>query len=709
MGWGLLYRDCPKLKLQLFLLPVLMVLLFPGTLLAQQNELDAKQREAIISRVENIAENSEQELDYSDLLDGLYYYIENPLNINYATFDELKSLLFLTSFQINKIIEYRNQYGNLLTINELQAIEGIEPELIDLLIPFITISAEQTTYKLNAKNVFKYARHDLFIRYGRVLEEQEGYMPISDSAKEASPNSYYLGSPDKLYARYGFNYGNRVRFGITADKDPGEQFFTGSQPRGFDFYSAFGWITDLGPVKKIVVGDFHAEFGQGLTLWTGLAFGKSPDAFLISRNPRGIRPNTAVNENRFLRGGATTVELGRFEITGFYSQKKIDANVGDADTLNQEISFVTSLQQTGYHRTSAEVADKNVLGEQIYGGYVAYRNNYLKVGATAYKIHFDAPVENDGQLYKKYYFTGTDNYNYGLDFNAIFGKFNFFGEFSMSENGGMAFLAGMQAVLSSRVSLSMLYRNYGLEYQNLYGLAFGESSNNQNETGLYSGILLRLHKNWTFTGYADFYKFPWLKYRVDAPSQGQEYLAQLNYFIRRDVEAYFRFRSETKNLNSSTETTMPKIDETLKQSFRFQISYLVLPSVILKNRFEVLRYKRTGHETGYGYLLYQDVLIRPPEKPYDITFRYAIFDTDTYDERIYAYENDVLYAFSIPAYYYKGSRFYILFKYEITDWLDFWLRYATTWYSNQNTIGNGLDEIQGSRKSEIKAQLRFKF
>ena len=123
----------------------------------------------------------------------------------------------------------------------------------------------------------------------------------------------------------------------------------------------------------------------------------------------------------------------------------------------------------------------------------------------------------------------------------------------------------------------------------------------------------------------------------------------------------------------------------------------------------MLRYKRTGHETGYGYLLYQDVLIRPPEKPYDISLRYAIFDTDTYDERIYAYENDVLYAFSIPAYYYKGSRFYILFKYEITDWLDFWLRYATTWYSNQNTIGNDLDEIQGSRRSEVKAQLRFKF
>jgi hypothetical protein len=700
---------CFDLRFLMVLLPLMLLLLSGISLKAQQPGLDLRQREAIISRIETIAEQSEQELDYSDLLDGLYYYIENPLNINYAEFDDFKELLFLSDFQINNIIKYRNQYGNFLTVNELQAVEGLDPALIDLLIPFISVEAEKQAQTYKAKNVFKYARHDVFIRWSRVLQEQEGYKPISDSAKEASPNSYYLGSPDKLYMRYGFNYSNKVRFGITGDKDAGEEFFKGSQTQGFDFYSAFGWITDLSAVKKIVVGDFHAEFGQGLNLWTGLAFGKSPDAFSIKRNARGLRPNTSVNENRFMRGMATTIAVGKFEITGFYSQKKIDANVGDVDTLNQEIGFVTSLQQTGYHRTNAEVADKNVLGEKLLGGHVEFRNNFLSVGATAYKTQFDAPVENDGQLYKKYFFTGTENFNYGLDFNLLVNKFNFFGEFSMSENGAMAYLAGMQAALSSRVSLSMLYRNYGLKYQNLYGLAFGESSQNRNETGFYSGLLLRLHKNWTFTGYADLFSFPWLIYRVDAPSKGQEYLAQLNYFVRHDVEMYFRFRSQTKNLNSAEETTMPKIEETLRQSFRFHISYSVLPGITMKDRFEAMRYKRGIQDFKYGYLLYHDIILRPFEKPFDITLRYALFDTDTYDERIYAYENDVLYAFSIPAYYYKGSRFYLLFKYEITDWMDFWVRFATTWYSNQNTIGTGLDEIDGSSRSEIKAQVRLKF
>jgi len=95
-------------------------------------------------------------------------------------------------------------------------------------------------------------------------------------------------------------------------------------------------------------------------------------------------------------------------------------------------------------------------------------------------------------------------------------------------NGGKAYLAGVQANLSARVALSVFYRNYGIEYQNIYSNALGENSSNQTEKGLYAGILLRLHKNWTFNGYADQFAFPWLSYRKDAPARGSEYLGQLN-------------------------------------------------------------------------------------------------------------------------------------------------------------------------------------
>ena len=172
---------------------------------------------------------------------------------------------------------------------------------------------------------------------------------------------------------------------------------------------------------------------------------------------------------------------------------------------------------------------------------------------------------------------------------------------------------------------------------------------------------------------------------------------------------YFRFRSDNSPINESSETIITRISETSKKNYRFHVDYTVLPWLTLKNRIEYLTYKTGNNPVQDGFMIYQDILIRPQNQPFDVSLRYAIFDTDTYDERLYAYENDVLYAFSIPAYYYQGSRFYCVFRYELGKNLDFWLRYARTFYNNQTSVGSGLDESEGNIRSEFKAQLRFKF
>lgn len=675
----------------------------------QQPAISPEDRELLISRIEELAERSEEELDYTGLIEDLFFFLEYPVNINYASFDEIRRIFFLTDLQIHKIIEYRNVYGLFVTIYELQAVEGFHRELIELLEPFISISAEKPTFKFKPKNVLKYGRHDLFLRYGRILEEQAGYRELSDTAKAARPNSYYLGSPDRLYMRYGFNYFNRFRVGLTAEKDPGEEFFKGSQPNGFDFYSGFVYAGDIGIISEMVVGDYQLEFGQGLTLWTGLSFGKSPDAVSIIKNQRRLRPNTSVNENRFMRGTAITVDLSNFKITGFYSSKKIDGNIGETDTISQEIQFVTSLQETGYHRTNSEVANKNAVHETLYGGNIRYRKNRFQIGATAFKTKFDTPLELPDQLYRKFNFQGDENLNYGVDVNFIAGRFNVFGELSGSENGGMAYLAGFQAALHPSVSLSAFYRNYGVEYQNLYSNAIGEGSSNQNEKGIYAGILVFLHSNWTFRAYSDMFSSPWLRYRVNFPSNGKEYLAQLDYHPSRRLDIYLRYRWKQKQLNRSDDHNITKSGETARQNLRFHISYQATNSISLRNRVEFSQYQQFDENARNGFMMYQDILYRPSDQPFNLTLRYALFNTESFDERIYAYENDVLYAFSIPAYFYKGSRFYILMKYDLGQRIDLWLRFAQTYYSDRQTIGSGLTEIDGNTRTEVKAQLRFRF
>ncbi len=677
-------------------------------LLAQEPKIPLSEREDIISMIENIAEKSEYKLDYTDLLDGLYYLLENPINLNYANADDLKQIIFLSDFHVNKLIEYRNIYGSFLSIYELQAIDGFDEKLIRVIIPFVTISAEKPRVGISPKSVIKYGRHDFMLRYSRILENQDGYEHVPDSVKQKNPGSYFLGNPDRIYARYGFNYSNRIRFGFTADKDPGEEFFAGSQPNGFDFYSGFVSVNKFGVLKNFTLGDYHLEFGQGLTLWTGLAFGKSSDVFSVKKAGRGIKPNTSVNENLFMRGAATTLKAGSFEITGFYSNKKIDANIGERNTVNNEISFITSIQESGYHRTLSEIENRKSLTETVYGGNISFRRNIFIIGATAFKTKLGSSLLQGEQPYKKYYFSGDENFNFGVDFNILIGKLNFFGEFSGSENGGYAGLAGLLANLNPRLTLIFLYRNYQKNYQNLYSNAFSESSYNCNESGMYAGILFKLAKNITFSGYADHYNFPWIKYRIDAPSFGNEYLAQINFHISGNSELYVRYRQENKKINSGDELNMPKIIDKKKQIVRVNFSYNIFPSVLLTNRVEYLLNKKGNNPELHGYLIYQDVFIRPENKPFGISLRYALFDTDTYDERIYAYEADVLYSFSVPAYYYKGSRFYLILKYKITGWLDFWLRFSQTYYNGRASIGSGPNKIEGNTRSEIKAQIRIK-
>ena len=129
----------------------------------------------------------------------------------------------------------------------------------------------------------------------------------------------------------------------------------------------------------------------------------------------------------------------------------------------------------------------------------------------------------------------------------------------------------------------------------------------------------------------------------------------------------------------------------------------------MRNRFERVINTGTDKVRKNGYLIYQDVIWKPVKFPFSLTTRYALFDTDTFDERIYAYENDILYAFSVPAYYYKGSRVYLLLNYKISKHFECWLRYSRSWFSNVNSLGSGLDEISGNTRSELKAQIRYKF
>lgn len=63
--------------------------------------------------------------------------------------------------------------------------------------------------------------------------------------------------------------------------------------------------------------------------------------------------------------------------------------------------------------------------------------------------------------------------------------------------------------------------------------------------------------------------------------------------------------------------------------------------------------------------------------------RLQFFDAQNWSNRIYLYEHDVLYAYSIPATYGLGGRFYLCLRWQIIPQLALYFRASETIYAQQ--------------------------
>jgi Helix-hairpin-helix motif len=678
----------------------------------------------IQQQLENITAVSENEQsDYLNLLDKVTFYHEHPINLNKTNTEELQQLHLLNDVQINNLLVYIENNGDLLSIYELQSIPLFDLNTIKKILPFVLISSSALE-NTSAKKLLTAGKHTIILRYAQALETQKGFTPIDSVSLSKSINSRYIGSPERLYARYNFSVSNQVSCGITAEKDQGELLFknqqrfkydwynnalNGNLNNGFDFYSAHLFVQNMRFVKALTVGDYHVSFGQGLTAWSGFAFGKSTDITSIKRIASGITPYKSTDENRFMRGAATTFQHKYWELSLFASRHKIDANI--TDTLNGATTAVSSLQTTGYHSTPNEIADKDAITQTITGGNIAYNRSNLHLGVTAIDYQLNATLNRDLNTTNQFEFSQRHNVNVGIDYNYTKGNFNIVGEQAMSQNGGFAFANGLLVYLHKQVSFVAMHRLYQRNYQNLLSNGISENSKLANEQGLYMGVNIELTPKITLATYHDRFTFPWLSYQADAPAHGNETVAQLTYTPSKKTMFYMRYRQSNSQANTTTndEKTNHLIDKK-QQNIRLQFDNTIIPSITLKNRIELVNYTTENNTVEYGYMLYQDMTYKKMGSRFSTSLRYSVFDTDSYTSRIYTYENDMTGAFSVPGYYGKGSRFYILVNYQLNRHISCWLRYAQTFYDNTHVISQGgLTEIQGDTKSEIKAQIVFSF
>ncbi len=666
-------------------------------------------REIIQQRIELIAEQlGNEEIDLTTNLDKLNFYYDHPLNLNFATSEELNDLGLLNEFQVKNIILHIEINGKLISIYELQSLEYWDLSTIQLVLPFVKVDDKLDQVHIRFKEVVRNGNIEAFARYQSIFQHKSGYDDVSDSIQMKS-SSYYLGNKDHYYSRFRYYYRTNFSLGITADKDPGECFFKGKETKGFDFYSLHAFYKGGKYLKSIAIGDYQIQIGQGLNLWTGYGFGKTSDATNIKKTATSIRPYSSVDETRFLRGLAFDVGYKKLALTTFLSLKKVDAN-SIADTFSSELDFISSIQMSGLHRTPTEIERKNKLTEKMVGFHLKYNLRNLQCGISAIYQGYNINYEKVIQPYNKFDFRGKDFCSLSSDYNWIIQNFNFFGEISrVSYSGVISQVHGVLVVLDSRASFSLLFRNYNKAYQTLYNSGISEGNATQNEKGLYFGFKMKCSNAIVLNSYIDLFTSPWLKYQVNSPSSGYEFLAQLTFKPSKDLELYGRYREQLRQQNSRDfDVSIVEVENVVQRNYRFHLSYSVSKSIILKSRIEIVTINRISNYPEFGSLIFQDIQFRPKTAPFEISLRYSFFQTDSYDSRIYAYESNALNIFSIPAFYYNGSRFYCMIQYTFLRKLDACIKYGSTVYNNKKSIGTGAEEIKGNEKSDITIQLRLK-
>jgi hypothetical protein len=640
------------------------------------------------------------DLNYEELYENIALLLNNPINLNEAGAEELRFLNLMSENQVQSLLQYRNENGPLLSVYELQAIPEFDLTVIKTIIPFVVIDNAASKGSL-WKRIKAEENNYLILRYDRTVEAKEGF-------NESPGSSKFQGDENKMYIRFRTSKSRDFSLGFTIEKDAGEKidWNTNQRKYGFDFYSFHVQLQNKGRLKNIIIGDYQTQFGQGLQLGGSFGYGKGSEAVMtVRRSNLGILPYTSVNEAGYKRGAAMTFMLNKsFDISTFYSYTWRDATLVSDE---REEAFVSSFQTTGLHRNENELSKRHTIQEQNYGAVLNFRKNRIDAGLIFTAIDFNIPVSPNPQPYNQFSFTGHNATNIGAFFNYTFHNFTIFSEAAQSLNEGYGFTAGLLGSIAPGLDMALHVRNYQRNFYSLYSNAFSETSLPQNESGVYWGWKYTLNKKWNTSGYVDLFRFPWLRYRSYAPSEGHEWLLRITFQPSKNVILYAQLREEVKAIN--TQDDQPNLYSTgngTKQNYWVNCDFGLTQKLRLKTRAQFSRYE-INRLTTTGMALVQDI-------SYDLgklalSGRYSLFDTDDYDNRQYVYERDVWLAYSMPAYSGIGIRSYILAEYAVNKKLTFWIRYARTRFTDRDEIGSGPDAITGNTKTDIRIQMKVQF
>ena len=642
--------------------------------------------------VNNDINNSVNSLNWENELEELSNRLQEPVNLNSATREQLEQFPFLSDIQIEHLLAYIYIHGQMETIYELQLVEELDRQTIQYLLPFVCIKAINNEpafrWKTMLKDAGRYGKNEVLTRLDIPFYKRKGY------------EHTYLGPSVYNSVKYTFRYRDQLYAGGVAEKDAGEPFAALHNRYGYDYYSFYLLLQNCGRLKSLAVGNYRLSFGQGLVMSTDYLMGKTIYASSFNNRSAGIKSHSSTDEYNYFRGVATTVALTkRLSVSAFYSHRNMDGVVTDGE--------ITSVYKTGLHRSRKEADKKNLLTSQLTGGNVSYQQNHIRLGITGVYYVFNRPYEPELTGYSKYNIHGNHFYNLGIDYAYRWRRFSFQGETAIGKQG-WASLNRLQYSPVQDIQFMLIHRFYSYDYWAMYAHSFGEGSTVQNEQGYYVGLETTPFSHWRFFVSFDLFSFPWKKYRINKPSRGTDGLIQATFTPRTNLSMYlkYRYKQKERDLTGSKGTlTLPIFHHQL----RYRLNYSLNDVFSSRTTLDYNHFHSQDRAATKGYQVTQMISSQLPWTRLFADVQGSYFYTDSYDSCVYASEKGLLYTFYTPSFQGCGFRYSIRLRYEPNKHWLFITKFGETVYLDRNEIGSGNDLIRGNKKADVQMQLRIKF
>ncbi len=608
----------------------------------------------------------------------------DPLDLNTATRAELEALPCLTAQQVMDILEYRDRVKHIETLNELLLIPSLDRPTLSRLSPFVTLLPArypQTVPPL--RDLLRHGKQTLLADVKVPLYHRPG----SDA---------FLGPSCKHWLRYTFRYGQQVNIGLAAAQDEGEPFFKGRNKYGYDFYTGFVLLKGIGQLHTLVVGRYRLRFGMGLILNNSYGFGKLATMTALINSSTHISGHASRTEGNYLQGAAGTIKIAKgLDLTAFASYRKIDA------TLNKDSATVATILKSGYHRTQSEMNRRRNTSETLVGGNINWMSNGFHLGITGLYTSFNRKLKMDkGQEYRRWYPCGYDFYNISIDYGYLSRKLNISGETATDKNNQIATINMISYELTPRLTLTALQRYYPYKYQALFANSIAEGSSVNDESAAFLGAKWLPWDDATLTFYSDFSYFAWPKYDTSSSTHRWDNFIQLDA-IKGNWAFLLRYRMKMKELKGQKGNALvKKFDHRTRLAISYQTSTILLATQV---DLTFVRKETASH----GYMINQTA--RWQHKWLKLIATAGYFNTNSYDARVYCYEPGLLYTFSFPSFYGKGTKISANIRADVSSKLTLICNCGYVHYINRPASSSLVEDIRNNNRTDLEMQLRWKF